>query len=112
MVEDEPLLRLAAIDIVEEAGFEALDAADADQAIAILETRPDIHIVFSDIQMPGDMDGLKLAAYIRNRWLPIVLILTSGYVAPYELNLPEGGLFFAKPYRQNEVAEAFRRAAA
>jgi CheY-like chemotaxis protein len=78
VVEDEFLVRMAAIGMVEEAGFEAVEAADADEAIAILEARPDIHVVFTDIRMPGSMDGLKLATYVRGKWPPIKIVATSG----------------------------------
>jgi CheY-like chemotaxis protein len=68
IVEDEFLLRLDSAETIESAGFEVIQAANADEAIAILETRPDIHVVFTDIQMPGSMDGLKLARFVRDRW--------------------------------------------
>jgi CheY-like chemotaxis protein len=78
VIEDDFLVRMNAAQAIEEAGFEAIESANADQAIAILEARPDIIIVFADIQMPGDMDGLKLAAAIRDRWPPIKIVATSG----------------------------------
>ena len=71
IVEDELLLRISAAEMVADAGFEVVEASDADEAIAILEARPGIHIVFTDIQMPGSMDGLKLARFVRNRWPPV-----------------------------------------
>jgi CheY-like chemotaxis protein len=79
VVEDEVLSRLHAVDLVEDAGYTAIEASNADEAIAILEARKDIRIVFTDIDMPGSMDGLKLAHAIRKRWPPIELILTSGH---------------------------------
>jgi CheY-like chemotaxis protein len=78
IVEDELLIRLNAVEMVEEAGFEVIEAASADEAIAILEGRLDIAVVFTDIQMPGSMDGLKLAAAVRDRWPPIMIVATSG----------------------------------
>jgi CheY-like chemotaxis protein len=98
IVEDEPLLRLLAVDIVEDAGFVALEARDADEAIALLESRPDITVLFTDINMPGSMDGLKLANAVRNRWPPIKLLLVSGQVRPQESELPSDSRFVAKPY--------------
>ena len=80
VVEDDPLVLLSAVDIIEEAGYRALQASDADEAIAILEANPDIQIVFTDIEMPGSMDGVKLAAFIRDRWPPVEIIITSGRV--------------------------------
>ena len=68
VVEDEMLLRMRAVDMVEDAGFTSVEAVDADQAIAILESRSDIALLFTDIQMPGSMDGLRLAHAVRKRW--------------------------------------------
>jgi CheY-like chemotaxis protein len=98
VVEDEPLLRMMAVDLVEDAGFEALEAANADEAIRILECRTDIRVMFTDIDMPGSMDGLLLAAAVRDRWPPIDIILTSGHVHISEVEVPLGGVFFSKPY--------------
>jgi CheY-like chemotaxis protein len=76
IVEDELLIRMDAIEMIECAGFDTLEAANADEAIAILSARPDIHVVFTDIQMPGSMDGVKLAHFVRDRWPPIKIIAT------------------------------------
>ena len=89
-------------------GCVALESSNADEAIEILKKRTDIQIVFTDMEMPGSMDGLKLAAFIRNRWPPIKLILTSGRMPVRGADVPTGGLFFAKPYRASEIASAFR----
>ena len=91
------------------AGYRAIEASNADEAIAILEARKDIRIVFTDIEMPGSMDGLKLARAIRDRWPPIELILTSGYVDVPENDIPERGLFFSKPYRDQEIVAALQK---
>ncbi|MGA9602644.1 MAG: response regulator [Methyloceanibacter sp.] len=109
VVEDELLSRLHAVSLVEEAGYSAIEASNADEAIAILEARKDIRVVFTDIDMPGSMDGLKLARAIRDRWPPIELILTSGHFAVRERDLPERGRFFAKPYRDEEVISTLRQ---
>jgi CheY-like chemotaxis protein len=107
IVEDEALVRESAVDWVEEAGFEAIAAADADEAIRILESRDDIRVVFTDINIQGSIDGLRLAHAIRNRWPPIKLVVTSGRMLPAETNLPEGGRFVAKPYWPAQVASTF-----
>ena len=112
VVEDEPILRMLAVDLVEETGFLAVEAPNADEAIAILEQRTDIRIVFTDIDMPGSMNGLKLAAAIRGRWPPIKIIVTSGQCRPSEVEIPAGGVFFPKPYDHRQVAAAMRRMAA
>ena len=108
VVEDEPLLRMMAVDLGEDAGFEVVEAANAADAVAILETRPDIRIVFTDIDMPGGMDGMRLAACIRDRWPPIDIILTSGKARPQAAALPTRAVFFPKPYRHDEVTTAMR----
>jgi len=77
VVEDELLLRINAVEMISEAGFDVVEVGNSDEAISILEDRPDIHIVFTDIHMPGSMDGLKLARFVRDRWLPIKLIKKS-----------------------------------
>lgn len=111
VVEDEPILRMSASDMVERAGFEPLEAADAIDAVRILETRPDIRIVFTDIDMPRGMNGMALAACIRDRWPPISIIVTSGHIDASRVTLPKGSLFFAKPYREGEVTGAMKRIA-
>jgi DNA-binding NtrC family response regulator len=108
VVEDDIVLRIHAAIMIERAGFDAIEAGNADDAIAILETRPDIRIVFTDIEMPGSMDGLKLARAIRNRWPPIELILTSGKHNVSDDDLPERGRFFPKPYNADALVEAIR----
>ena len=97
VVEDEPLQRMDMCDLVEEAGFEAVLARDADHAIAILTERLDITIVFTDIDMPGSMNGLKLAAAIRERWPPIEIIITTAGLAPDLRSLPARAIFLPKP---------------
>jgi CheY-like chemotaxis protein len=110
VVEDEPFIRLDAVDTLTAAGFEVIDAANADEAIAVLEARPDIRAVVTDIQMPGSMDGLKLAATIHNRWPPIALIVTSGLKVVRPQELPERGRFLSKPYNATRLIEALRAA--
>ena len=90
------------------AGFEVVEAANADDAIEILESRPDITVVFTDIQMPGSMEGLKLARAVRGRWPPIRIIATSGHVHVGETDLPEGGRFLPKPYSTRQVTGVLR----
>ena len=103
VVEDEYFLRLNAVLMIEDAGFDVLEAANADQAIEILEARPDIHVIFTDIQIPGSMDGLKLAHAVRGRWPPIKIITTSGRINLRADDLPEGGRFLPKPYGPEEI---------
>ena len=106
VVEDEPIVReFISGELVTE-GYGVIEASDADTAIAILEAREDIHLVFTDIDMPGSMDGLKLAAYVRDRWPPVHIIVTTGKSRP--LTIPANALFISKPYRSETVIAAIR----
>jgi CheY-like chemotaxis protein len=108
IVEDEFLLRLDAVDMIAAAGYEVLEAGNADEAIVILEAHRDITVIFTDIQMPGSMDGLKLARAVRGRWPPIKIVATSGHVHVSETDLPEGGRFLPKPYSPKQVTGVLR----
>ena len=108
VVEDEVLIRLSAVDTLEAAGYEVIEAGNADAAIKILEARPDIRLVFTDVAMPGSMDGLKLAHYVRDRWPPIHLIVTSGHLVVQEGALPLGAKFFGKPYLDRQISQAIQ----
>lgn len=104
IVEDDALLRMDAMLMIEEAGFDVLEAANADAAIAILEARSDIDVIFTDIDMPdGSMNGLKLAHAVKGRWPPVKIITTSGHFDVRNHELPSGGQFIAKPYSFTEV---------
>ena len=105
VVEDEAVL-MDAIEVVTEASFEAVAARNADEAISVLEHRDDIRVIFTDINMPGSMDGLKLAHAVRDRWPPIEIIVTSGFKLAREYALPDRGIFLPKPYTRAEVATA------
>ena len=111
VVEDEWLLRLVAVELVEDAGFQALSAASADEALSILETRGDVWLLFTDVQMPGSMDGLSLAHAVRDRWPPVELIVTSGQRHIRAEDLPDRGRFIAKPYDREMLSQAFQELA-
>jgi CheY-like chemotaxis protein len=108
VVEDDFLLRIDAVDIVKSAGFDVVEAGNADEAIALLEARPTIHVVFTDIQMPGSMDGLKLARFVKDRWPPIKIVTTSGRITISGDDLPEGGRFIPKPYSPAQIIGTLR----
>ena len=110
IVDDEPLIRMDLADMVTDAGYVALEAADADEAIQLLETQPAIRILVTDIEMPGSMDGLKLAAAVRERWPPVVIIVTSGRILPAKAELPSPSAFLAKPYDSTAMAAALHKA--
>jgi two-component sensor histidine kinase/ActR/RegA family two-component response regulator len=103
VVEDEMVLRMRAVDIVEDAGFTAVEAVSADEALKILESRSDISLLFSDIQMPGTMDGLMLAYAVHDRWPAIKIILVSGQVKPTDDEKPVDSRFFGKPIEVKEM---------
>ncbi|MEA2795718.1 MAG: hypothetical protein QOI87_3098 [Bradyrhizobium sp.] len=103
VVEDEMLLRMRTVDMVEDAGFTSIEAVDADEAVAILESRSDIALLFTDIQMPGSMDGLRLAHAVRERWPPIKIILVSGQLRLASIDIPADSRFFGKPLEASEM---------
>jgi two-component system, response regulator PdtaR len=103
VVDDEEILCSLAVALVEDAGFQAVEAANADQAMAILEKRPDITMLFTDVNMPGSMNGLKLAHAVRNRWPPIKILIVSGHVDLREGDIPTHSRFFRKPYQPEMV---------
>lgn len=108
VVEDEPLIRVDTAIMLEEAGFDVLEAANADEAIPILEATPSIWAIFTDVDMPGSMDGIRLAHAVKDRWPPVHIFVTSGHRMVETADLPGGGRFFAKPYDQTAVIAAFR----
>jgi two-component system, response regulator PdtaR len=103
VVEDDELIRMHAVDMVRDLGFETREAANADDAISLLERCSDITVVFTDIQMPGSMDGLHFLAVVRDRWPPIALLVTSGRPAPPDTALPGGARFVSKPYLSHQL---------
>lgn len=106
IVEDEAMIRLGAMALIEDLGYEFFEASSADEAIALLEQHPQITIVFTDIQMAGSMDGLELAAYARRRWPPLKFIIVSGNHVASATAMPEGARFFPKPYSAASIGEA------
>jgi DNA-binding NtrC family response regulator len=105
VVEDEALVRWATRDGMEDAGFEVHDARNADEAIQLLEANPDISLIFTDVDMPGSMDGVKLAHYVRKRWPPVKIIVTSGFKHVTPDQLPNGSLFLSKPYQREHLRQ-------
>jgi two-component sensor histidine kinase/CheY-like chemotaxis protein len=108
VVEDEMLLRMRAVDMVEDAGFTAIEAVNADDALAILESRTDIELLFTDIQMPGSMDGLKLAYAVHERWPLIKIILVSGQLKLTDKDRPADSRFFGKPLEVKQMIAAMQ----
>lgn len=108
VVEDEMLLRMRAVDMVEDAGYVPVEAVDADEALAILQSRADIALLFSDIQMPGSMSGLQLALAVHERWPRIKIILASGQLKLSKSEIPENSRFFGKPLDSVEMVAEMR----
>ncbi|PWV98946.1 response regulator receiver domain-containing protein [Hoeflea marina] len=106
VVEDDTLIRMAAVDLLETAGYDVLEAGTADEAILMLEAPNDIALVFTDVEMPGSMDGMKLCHAIRDRWPPVKLIVASGRQVVEGNQLPSGARFFSKPYRDDTIVAA------
>jgi two-component system, response regulator PdtaR len=107
-VEDEALILLALAYDLRAAGFIVYEARNADEAIRKLEAHPEISILFTDVDMPGSMDGLQLSAAVRDRWPPVKIIVTSGKRKPEQSDLPAGGIFMPKPYEPGKVAATMR----
>lgn len=105
VVEDEALIRMNSAEVIRDLGFEVIEAVDAAHAVELLESVSGITVVFTDIQMPGSMDGLLLAAVVRNRWPPIALLVTSGKLRPASSDMPAGARFISKPYLPSELKE-------
>jgi CheY-like chemotaxis protein len=108
VVEDEAIIRMETVLMLKAAGFEVLEAYNADIALKILESRTDISAVFTDIQMPGSLCGLKLAHAIRDRWPPIHLVVASGLKAPTQDEFPKIARFIRKPYAPEHVLKALQ----
>jgi two-component system, response regulator PdtaR len=108
IVEDDELQRSLACMVVEEAGCVALEAGDADEAIALLESRPDISVLFTDVQMPGSMDGLELAHAARRRWPSIKIVIVSARIRMQPCELPSSSCFVGKPYSSAALVAQLR----
>ena len=108
VVEDEFLINVVTSDDLRSAGYEVMSAYNADEAIKILEHRSDIDTLFTDVDMPGSMNGLRLAAAVHDRWPPVHIIITSGKAAPARSQMPQGSRFIPKPWQVREVVGALR----
>ncbi|MBV8897741.1 MAG: response regulator [Acidobacteriaceae bacterium] len=104
IVEDEFLIRMDTASFLESAGFVVYEAEHADEAIRCLEAHDEIRLIFTDVNMPGSMDGLALAHYVRGRWPPVKIIVTSGFLKAKADHLPDGALFVEKPYVLKTIA--------
>src|SRR6476659_2016635 len=108
IVEDDMMLRMRAVDMVGDAGYTPLEALDAAEAVAILEARSDVALICTDIQMPGQMDGVGLAHTVHARWPAIKIIVVSGQLKQQNLDLPPHSRFLGKPLDAGEVIAEMR----
>jgi CheY-like chemotaxis protein len=108
VVEDEATVLMIALEAIADEGFEAIGAVDADEALAVLDARDDVDVLFTDINMPGSMSGLRLAHAARRRWPAIRIIVTSAIHTAAMSELPAGARFLRKPYRYLELMAAVR----
>lgn len=109
VVDDEPLIRMSIAAFFEDEGFTVYEAASAEDAVATLETHAEIQIVVTDVQMPGAIDGVKLAHFIRDRWPPTILIVSSGRAAPPLADLPARSAFVGKPVDLKRLVDEIER---
>lgn len=108
VVENDPVLMMGMVDFVEQAGCEPVEATTVDEAIAVLESRTDIRIVFTDLDMRGSIPGMKLALSIRDRWPPVELLMTSAQ--PWKADeLPTRGVFVGKPFDRRKIVAALQK---
>jgi CheY-like chemotaxis protein len=108
IVEDEMILRMRAVNMVEDAGYAPVEALDTDEAIAILESRSDIALMCTDIQLPGSMDGLGLAHTVHKRWPAIKIIVVSEQLNPPNIDFPPCSRFFGKPLQAWQIIAQMR----
>jgi CheY-like chemotaxis protein len=109
VVEDEALIRLVAGDTLADAGFRTIEACNADEAMTLLEAKPDAVAIVTDVKMPGSLDGFALAHLVASRWPDTGIVVVSGHALPGEGDLPEHALFLTKPYQPSALIEAVRK---
>lgn len=108
VVDDEPLVRMLGVDVLEDAGFAVVEAGDAAEALDKLRSHPDVRVLFTDVNMPGELNGLELARLVHERRPDIRLLIASGQVRPRPEELPEDGQFVPKPWVPGEIVERIR----
>jgi CheY-like chemotaxis protein len=104
VVEDEAILRFVVTDMLEGHGYTVVEAATAVDALKVLETRPEVRVLFTDIEMPGKLTGMDLARLVHEHWPHVMLVITSGGTQPEPSEIPDDGRFIAKPYSPDEVS--------
>ncbi|MFC3636031.1 response regulator, partial [Camelimonas fluminis] len=108
VVEDEPLIRMDLVDLIEEAGFHTLEARNADDALAIVEGKDGFQVLFTDVDMPGSIDGLELARIVAGQRPDVRIIITSGQTVPTDDEMPAGAVFLPKPHEASRLADVLQ----
>ena len=108
LVEDEPFVRELGAMILSDAGYIVIEAANAADALVALEAAPEVELLFTDVQMPGALDGLALARQVHERWPDVRLLVASGRIRPSQDEIPDDGRFIAKPYRLDDLLKQVR----
>jgi CheY-like chemotaxis protein len=108
IVEDEALVRLSAVGMLEDAGFRMIEAVNGNEALELLEADSDVQLLFTDINMPGAINGLALAERVHDRWPHIGIILASARPIQRPHELPAGSRFEQKPYSPATVVRHAR----
>jgi CheY-like chemotaxis protein len=109
VVGDEPFVRMLVADVLDEAGFEVVEAPNAQVALKRLELAADVQVLFTDINMPPGMNGLELAEQVHQRWPTVGLVISSGYERPSNQQIADGGVFVPKPFRPEDITGAVHR---
>ena len=109
LVEDEPLIRLLGSDVLTEAGFRVIEATSAEEALTLLEAKPETVALVTDVKMPGSIDGFGLAHLVKSRWPHMGVVVTSAQALPGEGDLSADAVFLAKPYQLSALIAAVRK---
>jgi CheY-like chemotaxis protein len=111
VVDDEVFVRMLVADVLDEAGFEVVEAADARTALKRLELADDVQVLFTDINMPPGMSGLELAGQVHQRWPRVGIVVSSGFERPSRDQIADGGIFVPKPFRAEDIVRAVHQVA-
>ena len=109
LVEDEPLIRLVASDVLTEAGYRVIEAVNSEEALTLIEAKPDTVALVTDVKMPGAVDGFALARLVAGRWPHVGIVVTSAHALAGEGDLPAGSEFLPKPYQPSTLIAAVRK---
>ncbi|WP_426130444.1 response regulator [Pararhizobium sp. PWRC1-1] len=108
VVDDEPLILMDTADMLSDEGFAVVEASNADQAYEFLDTHSSLQLLFTDVQMPGNLDGFGLARVVAERWPHICVVIASGAAVPGPGDLPGNALFISKPFTAELVHQVLK----